>query len=55
MTIEDYDEVYSLWMSCVGMELNNLDDSKEVDIFITQRFVLNVENKVLPENWLIVQ
>ena len=29
MTIDDYDEVYSLWMSCVGMGLNNLDDSKE--------------------------
>ena len=28
MTIEDYDAVYSLWMSCVGMGLNNLDDSK---------------------------
>lgn len=23
--IEDYDNVYSLWMSCVGMGLNNLD------------------------------
>ncbi len=29
MTIDDYDVVYSLWMSCVGMGLNNLDDSKE--------------------------
>lgn len=29
MTIDDYDAVYSLWMSCVGMGLNNLDDSKE--------------------------
>lgn len=29
MTIEDYDSVYNLWMSCVGMGLNNLDDSKE--------------------------
>ena len=35
MTIEDYDAVYSLWMSCVGMGLNNLDDSKEgIDKFI---------------------
>ena len=25
MKIEDYDNVYSLWMSCVGMGLNNLD------------------------------
>ena len=29
MTIDDYEEVYSLWMSCKGMGLNNLDDSKE--------------------------
>ncbi len=28
MTINDYDSVYSLWMSCAGMGLNNLDDSK---------------------------
>ena len=29
MKIEDYDNVYNLWMSCTGMGLNNLDDSKE--------------------------
>ena len=29
MIIEDYDSVYQLWMSCSGMGLNNLDDSKE--------------------------
>ena len=29
MKIEDYDNVYLLWMSCVGMGLNNLDDSKD--------------------------
>lgn len=29
MTIEDYEKVYELWMSCAGMGLNNLDDSKE--------------------------
>ncbi len=29
MKIEEYDNVYSLWMSCVGMGLNNLDDSKD--------------------------
>lgn len=29
MTEEDYSEVYSLWMSCSGMGLNNLDDSRE--------------------------
>lgn len=29
MIIEDYENVYQLWMSCSGMGLNNLDDSKE--------------------------
>lgn len=29
MTISDYDEVYSLWLSCKGMGLNSLDDSRE--------------------------
>ncbi len=29
MSIDDYEQIYDLWMSCVGMGLNNLDDSKE--------------------------
>ena len=29
MLISDYDKVYALWMSCSGMGLNNLDDSKD--------------------------
>lgn len=29
MKIEDYDSVYSLWLSCKGMGLNDLDDSRE--------------------------
>jgi len=29
MTIEDYNEVYSLWLSTKGMGLNTLDDSRE--------------------------
>lgn len=29
MTIEDYDAVYALWLSCAGMGLNDLDDSRE--------------------------
>lgn len=29
MTHRDYEEVYQLWMSCAGMGLNNLDDSRE--------------------------
>ncbi len=29
MLISDYEQVYSLWISCKGMGLNNLDDSEE--------------------------
>lgn len=29
MILQDYEAVYSLWMFCQGMGLNNLDDSKE--------------------------
>lgn len=29
MTIDDYDNLYALWMSCKGMGLNDVDDSRE--------------------------
>ena len=29
MTIADYDAVYALWLSCSGMGLNDLDDSRD--------------------------
>lgn len=29
MQLSDYDRVYALWLSCPGMGLNNLDDSRE--------------------------
>ncbi len=29
MVIDDYDKVYALWLSCKGMGLNNIDDSRE--------------------------
>lgn len=29
MTLSDYDAVYMLWLSCRGMGLNDLDDSRE--------------------------
>lgn len=29
MRLDDYDKVYALWLSCPGMGLNNLDDSRE--------------------------
>ncbi len=28
LTIADYDKVYALWLSCKGMGLNDLDDSR---------------------------
>lgn len=35
MSINDYEKVYDLWLSCVGMGLNNLDDSKDgIDKFL---------------------
>lgn len=29
MTIHDYDRLYELWLSCAGMGLNDVDDSRE--------------------------
>lgn len=29
MTCDDYDKVYALWLSCAGMGLNDVDDSRE--------------------------
>ena len=29
MTIDDYDRVYALWMSCKNMGFNDVDDSRE--------------------------
>ncbi len=35
MTIEDYEQVYNMWLSCTGMGFNNSDDSKEgIDKFL---------------------
>ena len=52
MTIDDYEKVYELWMSCIGMGLNNLDDSKEgIDKFLQRNpdtcFVAEVENVIV--------
>ena len=52
MAIGDYDEVYSLWMSCAGMGLNNLDDSREgIDRFLKRNpdtcFVAECDNKIV--------
>jgi N-acetylglutamate synthase len=29
MCVQDYPDVYDLWMACAGMGLNNLDDSED--------------------------
>lgn len=51
MTIDDYEEVYALWLSCKGMGLNNLDDSKDgIDKFLKRNpetcFVAESGNKI---------
>ena len=52
MTIDDYEKVYELWMSCAGMGLNNLDDSKEgIEKFLKRNpdtcFVAEVDNNIV--------
>jgi ribosomal protein S18 acetylase RimI-like enzyme len=52
MTIDDYEKIYGLWMSCVGMGLNNLDDSKnDIEKFLKRNpdtcFVAEVENAIV--------
>lgn len=52
MTIEDYEEVYSLWLSCSGIGLNNLDDSRAgISKFILRNpetcFVAESENMLV--------
>lgn len=52
MVINDYESVYALWMSCAGMGLNNLDDSKEgIDRFLKRNpetcFVAEDENVII--------
>ena len=52
MRIDDYEQVYELWMSCAGMGLNNLDDSKEgIEKFLNRNpdtcFVADVENVIV--------
>ena len=52
MTINDYEAVYALWMSCAGMGLNNLDDSKEgIDKFLKRNpetcFFAEKENDIV--------
>ena len=47
----DYDQVYQLWLSCAGMGLNDLDDSKEGIARFLQRnpqtCLVAVENQMI--------
>ena len=52
MVINDYDDVYALWMACAGMGLNNLDDSREgIDKFLKRNpdtcFVAEYDNQIV--------
>lgn len=52
METDDYEQVYSLWQSCRGMGLNNLDDSKEgIERFLTRNpdtcFVAETDDKII--------
>lgn len=52
MTIDDYSEVYRLWLSCKGMGLNSLDDSKEgIENFLNRNpdtcFVAQLDDKII--------
>ena len=52
MTIDDYDRIYVLWMSCRNMGFNNLDDSREgINKFLTRNpgtsFVAEAEDRLI--------
>ena len=52
MTINDYEKVYELWLSCAGLGLNNLDDSKEgIERFLNRNpetcFVAETEQRII--------
>ena len=52
MTIDDYEKVYNLWLSCAGMGLNNIDDSKDgIDKFLKRNpdtcFVAEIKNEIV--------
>ena len=52
MLIEDYDNIYKLWILTKGMGLNNLDDTKTgINIFLQRNpnicFVATLHNKII--------
>ena len=50
MNISDYEQVYQLWLSCAGVVLNNLDDSKEgIATKLVNEAILIYRNKAITE------
>lgn len=52
LTLDDYDDVYDMWLSCKGMGLNSLDDSIEgIEKFINRNpdtcFVAKINDRVV--------
>lgn len=52
MTVDDYSAVYELWLSCKGMGLNDVDDSKEgIARFLSRNpdtcFVAEIDNRIV--------
>lgn len=52
MKIEDYEQVYQLWLSCSGLGLNDLDDSKQgIERFLNRNpetcFVVENDNYII--------
>ncbi len=52
MLISDYEQVYALWLSCPGMGLNNLDDSRDgIERFLRRNpdtcFVAEREGRII--------
>ena len=52
MCIGDYEQVYRLWLSCPGMGLNNLDDSREgIERYLARNpdtcFVAEMEDRIV--------
>lgn len=52
MTIDDYEAVYGLWLSCKGMGLNTVDDSRDgIEKFLRRNpdtcFVAEYEDKIV--------
>lgn len=49
MQIDDYDEIYNMWIHTAGMGLNNLDDSRDgIEIFENHHLIVcEVDGKIV--------